>query len=172
MKIKTILTNVAPFIASLFGSPLMGVAVQTLGELLLDNKNANQQEIEQELSQVSPEILMKLKKLDAELKAKFLTAGLSQANIDALDRKSARDREILTKDWVPALLAFTLTIGFFSILFLLIFVSVPSPTSNILNVMIGAIGTAWMSCITYYFGSSHGSKLKSEIFRENYAQKI
>lgn len=171
MNLKNILTEVAPFIGSLFGSPLAGVAVKALGEFFFDDEEASQEKIEKELSHISPESLVKLKQLDAELKKKFIQAGLDEKKIAALDRESARERQIKTKDHMPAVLSILLTLGFFSIIFMVMFYQVPKESINLINIMIGAIGTAWTSSITYYFGSSSGSKLKSHLLGSSYASQ-
>jgi hypothetical protein len=83
---------------------------------------------------------------------------------------SARDREvqISTSDKAPLInkvalpvLAVFITFGFFGILAYMLLYNVPVPNKDVLNIMLGSLGTAWLSVVMYYFGSSSGSADKS-----------
>lgn len=85
------------------------------------------------------------------------------------DKDSARQRDtiITTSEKAPLLsklelpmLATFVTLGFFGILTYMLFRDVPASNKDILNVMLGSLGTAWLSIVGYYFGSSAGSKDK------------
>jgi ABC-type cobalt transport system substrate-binding protein len=60
-------------------------------------------------------------------------------------------------------LAYAITIGFFSVLFTLMFADVSKASENVLYMMLGALGSAWAGVIAYYFGSTAGSKQKTEL---------
>jgi len=72
-------------------------------------------------------------------------------------------------DWIksnvglPAFLAAATTFGFFSLLFLLFFKAFPPESKDILNVMLGTVGSSWTGIVGYYFGSSSGSAKKTEM---------
>lgn len=91
-----------------------------------------------------------------------MTVGL--AKIDAEDRNSARQREVNTNDsknvWY---LATGITCGFFAVLFYMMNYSVPKDAERVIDVMLGSLGTAWISVIAYYFGSSSGSQHKHQL---------
>jgi hypothetical protein len=114
------------------------------------------------LANPTPEQLLALKQLEADLQVKLAQLHLDTETSVAKDRDSARQREIQVHDKIPALLAILLTVGFFSILFAIIFFPMSQESSHIIDVMLGALGTAWVSCITYYFGSSYGSHIKNQ----------
>lgn len=80
--------------------------------------------------------------------------------MEASDRNSARQRETAIKDKTPAILAYSITIGFFSVLFYMLNFEVPQSEREVLFVMLGSLGTAWTGIIAYYFGSSAGSAAK------------
>lgn len=149
---KSFVIRIAPTLGSVLQGPLSGVAVAFLaGKLLngpVDDQDAALSEI---LGAQTPEILAKVIALDGEFKA-----SLSALNIDESilrDVANAREREMTLRDHTPAALAACITAGLFAIIFLLIFVPLPQDSMNIVNIMLGSLSTAWMTVISYYFGS-------------------
>lgn len=62
---------------------------------------------------------------------------------------------------IQAILSVVTTLGFFSILILLMRSDVPTPNERVIDVMIGALGTAWLMILGYHYGSSHDSSIKT-----------
>ena len=79
------------------------------------------------------------------------------------DMASARARQMSVKDLIPSLLAAGVTVGFFLLLWFLVHHTIPESNQRIFDIMLGSLGTAWLSIIAYYFGSSAGSAEKTEI---------
>ncbi len=85
------------------------------------------------------------------------------------DMADARNREVvistsdkaplINKITLPVLAAF-ITFGFFGLLAYMCKWEVPPSNKDIINIMIGSLGTAWIGVVSYYFGSSSGSKDK------------
>lgn len=88
------------------------------------------------------------------------------AELESSDRDSARQREMQVKDKTPAILAYSITAGFFGVLFYMLNYEVPKETENVLYVMLGSLGTAWTGIIAYYFGSSAGSAAKHTLIEK------
>lgn len=63
------------------------------------------------------------------------------------DRSSARQREMTVKDWTPMILAYGVTVGFFGVLATMMFFKIPPESRDVLNIMLGSLGTAWTGVI-------------------------
>lgn len=158
-----LLGSVAPTLATALGGPLAGLAVKTLSKTLLGKDNGKVEEIEQALSDASPELLASIKKADQEFAVHMRELDIKLDELGNQDRDSARNREIQLKDKTPARLSFFVTCGFFGILGYLMKYGVPPQGGEALLIMLGSLGTAWTGIIGYYFGSSAGSKAKNEM---------
>tara|TARA_B110000503_G_scaffold5316_1_gene7134 strand:+ start:4184 stop:4681 length:498 start_codon:yes stop_codon:yes gene_type:complete len=150
----------APGIATALGGPLAGMAVSAL---------AKQFGVEDEIEAVTnaikadPESALKLKQLEHE-KFKAILA----------DKNSAREREVaisssdnaptLNKIVTPAL-ALGVTGLSFVLFAVLIFVEVKTEAKDILIYILGVLSAAVTQILSYYFGSSVGSKDKDDQLR-------
>ena len=153
-------TTIAPTIASALLGPLGGVAVAGLGKILgIDNATAK--DITKAISdgKITPDQLADIKKLELQYQAEEAERGFKYAELTYKDSDSARQMQIATHSYIPAILAILVTLGFFGILGFLILNSAYKPTEPLL-VMLGSLGTAWTMIIGFYFGSSHGSQNK------------
>lgn len=58
-----------------------------------------------------------------------------------------------------------LFIGFFSLLYLIVFKesAFPETVASILNIMVGCLGTTIITIVNYFFGSSSSSRNKDDI---------
>jgi len=154
MNIPKIISNVAPFLGNMLTGPFSATAGKVIGRALLNNENVTLEEIKKAIVNATPEQLIKLKELDFEYKTKLAELGIDEKRISAIDRDNARSREIMRRDYVPSILALFLTLGFFGILLSMMLFPIQPEAKNIVNILLGSLGTAWIACISYYFGSS------------------
>jgi len=161
-KIGGLLAQVAPTVATALGGPLAGLAVKTLSEALLGHPDANESDVSAALMNATPEQLQKLKETDATFKLKMKELDIDLERIASGDRDSARNMQMHTNDWIPRAMAIMVTFGFFGILTWLLTKGVPPTGSETLIYMLGALGTAWTGIVQFYFGSSAGSKAKTD----------
>ena len=154
--------TVAPSLATAVGGPLAGMATRAISDALLGKPDGTEDELIDAAAKATPEQLLALKKAEQDFAVRMRELEIDLQRIDAADRSSAREREVKTGDWTPKALAGAVTLGFFGVLGYMIAYGLPSQGGEALLVMLGTLGTAWGGIVSYYFGSSAGSKEKSE----------
>lgn len=152
-----ILKTVAPGLATAVAGPMGGMAVKMIAEKL--GVEPNEQAVAAHL-QANPQDAAKL----AEIKLEELKANYAEMD-------SARNREIqiasssnvpMLNKLVTPLLALGV-VGLSFILFaILIFVDVKPEAKDILIYILGVLSAAVTQILSYYFGSSQGSKDKED----------
>jgi O-antigen/teichoic acid export membrane protein len=99
---------------------------------------------------------------------------LEFAKLDAADRDSARKREVemakadvhfITKN-ITSILAIGILTGSIVIAMLVFFVDFPDSQENILIFVLGSLFSIATQVVSYYFGSSQGSKDKTAELKE------
>lgn len=173
MNLKSIFSKVLPTITATVipGSPLALMGINAVAKVLgADKIDPTPDALDAAITEAqgkNPEILLELKKADAELQIRLTEMGFdSEEKILALqnaDRSDARAREIAVKDRTPMILAFSVTVGFFGMLALLAFVKTEPTSHDVLLTMTGSLALAWSGIVGYYFGSSSGSAKKTEL---------
>jgi hypothetical protein len=154
----SILKGVAPVLATAVAGPAGGAAVGWIASKL----GIPDETIEGVTKALTgnPELTMKLKELDLEY-----------AKLDAQDRDSARkayaavatseNSTKLDKAVVPILALGVVGLAF-SLIGILMFVNTPQDQQQIIIFALGFITSAATQVLSFYFGSSQGSKDKTE----------
>ena len=161
-QLLNLVRTVAPSIATAVGGPLAGMATRAISEALLGKPDGTEDELIDAAAKATPEQLLALKKAEQDFAVRMRELEIDLQRIDAADRSSAREREVKTGDWTPRVLAAAVTLGFFGVLGYMIAYGLPPQGGEALLVMLGTLGTAWGAIVSYYFGSSAGSKEKTE----------
>jgi len=152
-------------------APIVGIATKLLSAGL--NKSVSSGNITDILTEAlgDPAQLAALKQSEQAYQQAMQQMGFQhETDMEAIaekDRESARAMQVQTKSWIPGALAVGVTLGFFSLLAMMMLHAVPPNSENILDVMTGSLGAAWLSIVNYYFGSSSGSAAKTEILAKN-----
>lgn len=165
-RIKDILGAVAPTLATALGGPLAGVATRAIAGKILERDDASVEEVEAALAAANGPDLVKLKEVDHAFKAQLEEADIQLERISAGDRASARERQARMKDWTPSVLGLAIIIGFFAVLAYLFRFGLPDQGSEVLLIMVGALGTMTSQVGNFFFGSSAGSKSKDAIISD------
>ncbi len=158
---KKTLAAVAPILATALGGPFAGSAVNVIGKALLGRDGSFTTEmISQAVISATPEQLQALNNADNDFKAKM--KGL---NVE--DRKSARGFAINTTILPQVVLSVIYTIGYFGLIYNLMTGEIVIPEDIIMMVMplIGIMTGAQTQILNFWFGSSSGSKEKTQKLR-------
>jgi hypothetical protein len=160
---KDLIGTVAPTVATAIGGPLGGLAVEALGAALgMDKPTVKQIQNAFTQGSLSADQVVALKQAELTLTTRMRELDIQEEQLAYADTDSARRREAEVKDWVPATLAVLVTSGFFGVLVYLLVSGKPQQGGDVLLVMLGSLGTAWASIMSYYFGSSTGSMAKTK----------
>jgi hypothetical protein len=169
MDVKSILATVAPWIGTALGGPLGGMAVTAAADALgLSEKTESA--IRTAISGATQAELLSLKQADADFSVKMQALGFqnteAMARLGNEDRESARNREIQVKDRTPKILAYIVTAGFFGMLVFMLFKPIPPENRDIVNIMLGVLGSTFGGIVGYYYGSTKGSEAKSAMLAQ------
>ena len=153
------LKTVAPTIATALGGPLAGMAVSAIAKAI----GCEPDEVQNVISsnKLTAEQVASIQLAELELKKQAQSMNLDFAKLVSEDKKSARDMQTATKSWIPPVMAVGVTVGFFGILFGLMYGQIQHAPQ--IDIMLGSLGTAWTGIISFYFGSSAGSQAKTEL---------
>ena len=113
---------------------------------------------------LSPEEASKAKQAIADAQSKAAADSqqyeLGLATLAAQDKISARGMNTATKDSTAKVLAIGISFGFFGLLVFMSVHTIPVESRDILEVMLGSLGSAFIAVVSFYFGSSAGSAAK------------
>jgi hypothetical protein len=158
-----VLTTVAPTLARAVGGPLAGMATTAIISALGLAPGSTDATVSTAVATASPDQLLALKKADNDFKTQMKQLDVDFAKLSSADEADARQRAVATHDSTPAVLAYALTLGFFGLLALMIFHVLPTENMAAVNILLGALGTAWMASMNFFFGSTYGSKTKDQM---------
>lgn len=160
---KDTIAAVAPTLATALGGPLAGLAVNMVSKALTGKEQASADQL---LTAVmNPDNLVKLRQIEADFKTKMAELEITEQQIAATDRDSARKMQVELKSYIPGALAVLITVGFFGILLGMMLGNLSIADTPALMLVLGALTAAWGSVVNYYFGSSAGSARKDDTIR-------
>jgi hypothetical protein len=154
------LEQIAPTIATCLGGPLAGLAVTALSKLFGVAPDDVKGMIED--GKLSAEQIEAVKVEEIRFKEQTQALGLNFEQLAVEDRKSARAMQSETKSNVPAILSYVITLGFFGILSA-IMLDYAKDNNQPLLIMLGSLGTAWVSVVSFWFGSTNASHVKDDM---------
>lgn len=155
-----LLKGVAPTLATAVAGPLGGAAISALAAKF--NVSDSVEAVAEAIAG-DPDAAVKLQEMELEY-----------AKLDAADRDSARKAHLAIATspdahWLEKLVVPILALGTVGLCFMLIgvllFINIPDSQENIIIYALGFITSAAGQVLSYFFGSSQGSKDKTEVMK-------
>lgn len=72
-----------------------------------------------------------------------------------------------SKDIFQYILGALITVGFFALLIILMYTTIPTANKDLLNLVVGALIGSFATIVGYFFGSSKGSAEKNEFIKRD-----
>ena len=162
-KWKDILGTVAPVIATALGGPLAGGATKYLSDKLLGNEDASEEELSNAILGANPDTLAKLKEIDNEFKLEMEKMNVDIFALETKDRQNARSMAKVNM-WPQIILSALFILGYFIVLFFLLRgeITIAEGLREVVILLLGMLTREIPSIMQFWFGSSHGSKTKSQ----------
>lgn len=165
---KQVIGTVAPLLGTALGGPFGGLAGTLLAKALGTNDPKAQ---EAAIVSGDPQVLLQLKQAENELQEHMKQLQIDEEKLTFDDIANARSMQVATHDTTPKYLAYLVTFGFFATLGYLIVYGKPQNGGDVMLVMVGALGTAWGSIVSFFYGSSAGSAAKTDVINKIAATK-
>lgn len=155
----------APLVGGLFGpaGAGIGIGIKLLASLFGLKEEETTPDAINSLITTDPNALLKIKQMEYENQADLRRYYLQMAGMEFADTASARGREVEVvkatgkKDVHIYLLAWTVIVCFFALVYVLTFQELPNANIGPVNQLYGVMGTGFGLVLGYFFGSSKGS---------------
>lgn len=170
---------VAPF-APLIGSVLPIPGGAAIGQLIahefggsVDNPNALAELIsadpnaEVKLTEIQSNCKVQLQQIMMQNAQNELVNEAAEIESDRLDRADARKNN--AKSYMPEIVTFIIITGFMAAACMLLKGNVTDTNQQVLFMMLGTISTAFGGAVSYWLGSSSGSRMKDQAIHNTLA---
>lgn len=158
-----IVKNVAPALGAALGGPMAGVAVKVIADSVLGNQEATENEVENAILTASPDMLLALKEAENNFATRMKELDIDVFKIEAADKMGARGLFHVTI-WPQIILSNLFILGYFTLLYGFVTgaMSLEEPIKDAALLLMGIITREVPTIMAFWFGSSFGSKEKSE----------
>ena len=159
--LKKLLGGLAPTIGTALGGPMGGVAMKFLADKFTGGDTGK---VEDFILGADPSQLKELKIADMEFQKEMKALDIDLERINADDRDSARDMA-KSKGFAPqVVLSVVYTIGYFIVMYMFMTgqLDVNPEHKTMFGGLLGILSTAQVQIMNFWFGSSAGSKAKTE----------
>jgi len=174
-KLAKTISSVAPILGTCVGGPAGG-AVGSLasGAISLIASAFGVKDMEDpkaiyEAIKADPEAAIKLRKIELDNKTELARIALMLNESELKDTQNARNREIEVmkatgkKDINLYVLAWSIIVGFFSLVIILMFVDMPADSNGVIFLLFGALAAGFGQVLQYFFGTTKSSGDKTTL---------
>ncbi len=164
-KWKKIVGALAPAIGAVLGKPLGGVGLAILAKSLGLEEGATEKDIATRVENLTSEDVAKMHAADMEYKQTLSDNEVEEFRLETSDRQSARAKQVETGDNTPRNLAYIMSVGVLGFVVVLVFYGshIEPGVHDVLMALTGLFAGILTGIYAYYFGSSRGSKSKTDI---------
>lgn len=161
--LKKLLGSVAPTLGTALGGPLGGVAMKFLADKFTDGDTG---QVEDFLLSADPATLADLKKAEKEFEVEMRRLDINLEQLAVADREGARGLAKLKGIWPQVTLSTVFIVGYFGMMYLFVTSDLWEGLSDFakgqIAIMIGVLTAGITQIMNFWFGSSAGSKAKTE----------
>ena len=161
------LKQVAPTAATLLGGPLAGMAVDAIGNAL-GVKDASKEKVKELLTSgtINAEQMAAIKQAEANLILKVKELDIDMEKVHAGDRASAREMAAKTGDVLtPRVIALVVFGVWGAVNWKLFNGTISGDMRELVARALGTLDGTLLAVVYYYFGSSSGSKDKTQAIK-------
>ena len=158
------LKQIAPTAATLLGGPLAGMAVDAIGKAI-GMTDATKEQVKDVLSSgtLNADQMAAIKQAEADLVLKVKQLDIDMEKVHAGDRASARDMAAKTGDvMTPRIIALVVFIVWGAVNWKLFNGTINGDMRELVARALGTLDGTLLAVVYYYFGSSSGSKDKTD----------
>jgi membrane-bound ClpP family serine protease len=161
---KDIVRSIAPTLGTALGGPMAGAATKFIADKMLGKEDASQEEIQEAIISASPEQLVKLREIDNQFKLQMRNLQIDVYELEYKDRDSAR--KLFEVNILPQItLSALFVLGYFGVLYFLMNSGIDETSminNPVFTTILGVLTAAIPQILGFWFGSSLGSKQKTE----------
>lgn len=160
---KQLVGSVAPALGAALGGPFGGMA----GKFLADKLGVDEADLPDTIANANPETMLKIKNLDNEFKVKMRELDISEEDLHHKDRSSARSMMEKTSMIPQAIISAIFIIGFVVALYLVLSgkAGLDDGMKDTAIFLSGILSAGVTQIMNFWFGSSSGSKEKTNLMR-------
>lgn len=163
---KSALGKLAPMIATAVGGPFGGMAASAALEMLgLEPEKGNEEaQLQKVIESMTPEQAIAIKTAEQNFRMIMRELDLKEEDLHTRDRDSARKLAASTSIVPQVSLSIVYSIGYFLVLYLFITgdIDIAAGIKAEFNMVLGVMTAAQIQIMNFWFGSSSGSKAKSD----------
>ncbi|NKF51378.1 hypothetical protein G3R49_12500 [Shewanella sp. WXL01] len=169
LDLKQTVSAIAPLAGKIIGGPWAALGISAI-QLALGTDESEPEALAKQIQNASPEQLVKLRSIDADLKTKMKELDIKEQELEFNDRASART--MFSQNSLPQIVLSALfVVGYFLVTGLLAYYAVGSTQGieinpllfGMLGTVIGVLTAAIPQILNFWFGSSKGSQDKSQL---------
>lgn len=167
-KAKAVLSSLAPEIGLAIGGPFGGLAGAALARALgvpapKPGADGLDSAAEAAIAGASPETLLEIRKANDDFLVSMKQLNITEEQLAYADTANARAREVAVKDWTPRILAYGVVLATALIEGYAMLHGLPAKVDMVIaGRVLGTLDSASLLVLTYYFGTSVGSRAKDD----------